>query len=93
MLNRLKTKTKCLLLIACLFRRKGRTVVIVRSLMSFLLSWCKNFSEADYSKTIKGINTKLGILAHHDKMQLQDKGIKLKAIVLESCPFLTKIFK
>ena len=27
-----------------------------------------------YSKTIKGINTKLGILAHHVKVQLPDKG-------------------
>ena len=74
MLNRLKTKKNCLLLIACLFRGKTQAIVIVRSLMSFLLSLCKNFSEADYSKSIKGINTKLGILARHDKEQLQDKG-------------------
>ena len=37
------------------------------------------------------MDTKLGILAHHDKMQLQDKGIYLKAIFLELCPFLSKI--
>ena len=30
---------------------------------------CKNFNVA-----LKDINTKLGILAHHDKVQLQDKG-------------------
>ena len=38
------------------------------------LLFCKNFNVAQYSKSIKGINTKLGILGHHDKMQLQDKG-------------------
>ena len=52
---------------------------------------------AHYSKSIKGINTKLGILAHHDKLQsLQDcetRGITLKAIFLELCPFLTKIVR
>ena len=35
---------------------------------------CKNFNVAHYSKSIKGIKIKLGILAHHDKMQLQGKG-------------------
>ena len=30
----------------------------------------KNLNVAHYSKNIKDINTKLGILAHHDKMQL-----------------------
>ena len=35
---------------------------------------CKNIYAAHYSKSIKGINTKLGILAHYDKMPLQDKG-------------------
>ena len=29
---------------------------------------------AHYSKNIKGINTKLGILVDHDKVQLQDMG-------------------
>ena len=27
-----------------------------------------------YLKSIKGVNTELGILAHQDKMQLRDKG-------------------
>ena len=31
-------------------------------------------AKAHYSKSIKGINTKLVILAHHEKVQLQDKG-------------------
>ena len=39
-----------------------KAIVIAR-----LLS-CKNFSVAHYSKSIKGINTKLGIIAHHDNM-------------------------
>ena len=34
----------------------------------------KNFNVAHYSKIIKGNNSKLEILADHDKMQLQDKG-------------------
>ena len=33
-----------------------------------------NFNVAHCSKSIKGINTKLGIHAHHDKGQMQDKG-------------------
>ena len=28
-----------------------------------------------YSKSINGIYTKVGILAHHDRVQLQDKGL------------------
>ena len=39
---------------------------------------------------IKGINTKLGILAHHDKIQLHDKGHNSKAIFLESSSLLLK---
>ena len=34
---------------------------------------CRCHAKTHYLKSIKGINTKLGILAHHDKMQLQDK--------------------
>ena len=52
--------------------------------------WCKNFNVGYYSKSIKGINRKLGKIAQHDKMQLRDKGLTLKAIFLELCPFLTK---
>ena len=39
-----------------------------------LLSACKKFNRANYSKSIKDINTKLGIFVHHDKMKLQDMG-------------------
>ena len=35
---------------------------------------CKNFNVAHYLKSIKDTFTKLGILTHHDKVQLQDKG-------------------
>ena len=51
---------------------------------------CKNFNLAHYSKSIKGTNTILGILANHDKVQLQDKH-NSKAIFLELCPCLSKI--
>ena len=40
---------------------------------SSLLSSCKNFNVANYSKSIKDINTKLGSLADHDKLQLHGK--------------------
>ena len=65
--------------LACLFRRKSRAIVIAKLL---LLSSCNNFNVAHYSKSTIGINTKLGILAHHDKVQLQDKGHNS-----ESCSF------
>ena len=38
------------------------------------LSYYDRFNVVHYSKSFKGINTNLGILVHHDKMQLQDKG-------------------
>ena len=50
---------------------------MIASSSLLLPSSCKNFNVAHYSKNIKGINTKVGILANHDKshkMQLQDKG-------------------
>ena len=56
--------------LACLFQRKSQAIVIARLLS---VSY-KNFNVDHYSKSIKGINTKLAILAHHDKVQLQDKG-------------------
>ena len=62
--------------LACLFRRKSQAIVIAR------LSSCKNLNVAHYSKNTLGINTKLGILAHHDKVQLQDMGRNS-----ESCSF------
>ena len=55
----------------------------------------QNFNVAHYSKNKKdwGIKSKLGILAHHDKVQFCTvMGITLKAIFLELCLFLTKIF-
>ena len=65
--------SKCgeVLFLACLFQKKRWAIVIARSL-SFS---CKNINLALYSKSIKGNNTKHGILAHHDhEVQLQDKG-------------------
>ena len=68
----------CMHLLACLFQGKSQTIIMARSsslmLLSLFLSSCKNFNIAHYWISIKGINTKLGILAYHDKLQLQDKG-------------------
>ena len=78
--------------LAC--RRKSRAIVIGRS--SLLLSAsCKNFNVAHCSENtcIKGINSKLGILAHHEKLQLQGKGHNSEGYILELCTFLTKTFK
>ena len=58
--------------LTCLFRRKSYATVSTRS--SLLSSLCKNINVAHYSKCIKDINTKLGILAHYDKVHLLDKG-------------------
>ena len=46
---------------------------MISRLSSLSLS-SKNFNVAHNSKSIKVINSKLGILADHDKAQLQDKG-------------------
>ena len=46
----------------------------------------KNFNVAHYSKSIKGINTKLGILAHHDKMQLLGKGHNSESYISRVMP-------
>ena len=51
---------------------------------------CKNFNVAHYSKSIKGINTKLGILTQQDKVQLQDKGHNSESYIFELCPFKLK---
>ena len=69
-----------MLFLAC--RRKSRASVIARSLLSTL---CKTFIVAHYTKT--GINTKLGILAHHHKMQLQDKGHNFESHSFGLMPF------
>ena len=55
----------------------------------FLLLY-KNFNVAHNSKSVKGINTKFGILAHHDKLQMQDKGMNLKIQFWSYAPFLIK---
>ena len=60
--------------------------MIARSLSS------KNFNVAHYSKSIKGNDTKHGILALHDKVQLQGKGYNSEAICLELCPFLIETY-
>ena len=54
---------------------------------------CKNFNVAHYSKGIKGINTKPGILANHDKMQLQDKGQKFESYMFGVKPPFNRKFK
>ena len=56
-----------------IFSGKSQAVVIARSLLLLPLL-CKNTNVAHYSKSIKVMNTKLGILANHDKLKLQDKG-------------------
>ena len=56
------------LFLARLFRRKSQAIVIARLSLSSLS--CKTFSDAPYSKSIKGIHTKLLILVHLDKIQL-----------------------
>ena len=81
-----KTYLDSYLLLACPFRRESQAIVITRT--SSLLS-CKPFNVANRCKSVKGINTKLGILAHHDKMQLQDKEHNFESSSLELCPFLT----
>ena len=63
--------------LACLFRRS-----LCRS------GHCAKTNVSHYSKSAEGINTKLGILAHHDKVDsCRTRGITLKAVVLELCPF------
>ena len=58
--------------LARLFQRKSQARSL--SLLSSLA--CKIFNVVHYSKSVKGINTKLGMLAPHDKILLQDKGNK-----------------
>ena len=74
------------LLLACQFQRKSQAIVITRLSP---LSSCKNFNVAHYSKSIKGINTKLVILAHYDKLLLQDKGHNSECYSFGVVPFLT----
>ena len=62
--------------------------VIARS-SSLLSSLCKNLNVAHHLKSIKGIDTKLGILAHYDKMKLQDKGHNSESYSFGVIPLLT----
>ena len=73
-------------------QRKSQASVIARSTSLLSLS-CKNFNVAHYSKSIKGIITKLGILAHHDKMQLQDMGHKSENFNFRVMPVFNLNFK
>ena len=75
-------------IIDCLFRRKSQADVIARSS-------CKKLNVAHYSKSIKNIITKLGIytsLFFMIRCSCKTRGIALKAIGLELCPFLIYIF-
>ena len=67
MLTEGKKKISFSSILACPFHRKSKAIVIAR-LSS--LSSCKNFNVACYSKSIKSIHTKHGMLAHHDKMDI-----------------------
>ena len=59
-------------------------IIIIFSLSVSKRKKChaNNFNVAHYSKGIKDINTKLGILAHLEKVQLQDKGHNPESYVL-----------
>ena len=46
---------------------------MIAKLAAVAAALCKNFNVAHYSKRTLDINTKLGRLAHHDNVQLQDK--------------------
>ena len=81
--------TYSLHILACLFQRKSLAFVITRS---WSLSSYKNLNAAHYSKSIKGINTKLGILAHHDKVQLQDKEHNSESYSFGVMPLFNWIF-
>ena len=77
-------------ILTCLFWWNSQAIVITRSLL--LLFSCKNFNVAHYSKSMKGINTKVGILAHHDKVQLQGKGHNSEGCSFGVVPYLIKKF-
>ena len=69
--------------LACLFQRKSRAVVIARSSSSL----CKNFNIAHYSKRIKCINIEYLLIM--TRCSCMTRGITLKAIFLELCPFFS----
>ena len=47
---------------------------LIEEKVELLWSLDRHHCVAHYSSCIKGIITKLGIVAHHDKINLQDKG-------------------
>ena len=55
-------------------------------------SHAKTFNVAHYSKCIKVINTRLGILSYQDKMQLQDKVHKSKIYSIGVMPLFNLNF-
>ena len=57
---------------------KSKQIIMISS----SLSLCSPF----YSLSIKGINTKLGILAQHDKIQWQDKGHNSESYIFGVMP-------
>ena len=71
------------------FKRKSQSIVIARLLLLLLAAAYKHFNVAHYSKSIKGIITKLGILAHHDKVQLQGKWHNSENYISGGMPLLT----
>ena len=72
--NLFSINTKILFLLALLFRRKSRAIVIARS-SSLSSALYKIFNVAHNSKSIKGINTtNLEYLLIIIKVQLQDEG-------------------
>ena len=65
--NNLYMENRRNVILGRLFQRKSLAIVIARS-SSSLSSSCKNFNVDNNSKIIKGISTKLGMLAHFNKM-------------------------
>ena len=58
-------------------KKKYQATLIARS----LLSLCKNFNVARYSQSVRGMNTKLGIL-----VQLEDKGYNSESYIFGVMP-------
>ena len=68
--------------LARLFRRQTQAIMIVRP-----SSLCKNVNVAHYSRNIKDINAKLEYLLIMTRCSCKTRGITLKVIVVELCPF------
>ena len=78
-----------LVLLARLFRRKSRAIVIARSSSLLSSSSCKNFNVAHYSKYTKISTPNLEYLLIMTKCRCRTRDITLKFVVLELCPLLT----